>query len=507
MPFQYTFRAADIPTWESAARDVVENRDRELELYSTTIDTSFLNLNASNLTSGTVPSARMTGAYTGITGLGTLTSLTVTPSNLSSFTLGNTTFTSYSGIAGDKGYLLVGNSVGDTSIYLRSSGAGVVYLGASNSNTLLVGNGTVTVAGTMNATTFSGSEVIATTVLGGTNRGVGIKADPTNAQSILQFTNNAMTAQWSSIVATNGLLTATTSVAVSGNVTVPNTTLNYFGSANGSNVFYPMDTSNNMFLKVGTGNFYVNAPNHYFRNASSAIIMSLASSGAVTINGELTVNAAVYASNWFRSTGTTGWYSQTYGGGIYMDDVNEVKVYGGKAFYVPSSITSGNQISCASNLNVGGTIVLYAPGISYQGSSVGGGSANQIGFRWASPYVNCTVDNVISAAAAYFSDRRLKTNIQTLTNGIDLVRGLRCVKYNPLDVIGFDEETFEPIIGDLDPYDEMIGFIADEVQEVYANAIHGEGNRMKSIDTVQLLSIAVSAIQDLDQRLQQLETV
>ena len=77
MPFQYTFRGSDISSWESAARDLVENRDRELELYSTTIDTSFLNLNASNLTSGTVPSARMTGAYTGITGLGTLTGLNV----------------------------------------------------------------------------------------------------------------------------------------------------------------------------------------------------------------------------------------------------------------------------------------------------------------------------------------------------------------------------------------------------------------------------------------------
>jgi hypothetical protein len=78
MPFQYTFRADDITTWEAETRDLIENRDRELELYSTTIDTSFLNLNASNLTSGTVPSARMTGAYTGITGLGTLGSLTVT---------------------------------------------------------------------------------------------------------------------------------------------------------------------------------------------------------------------------------------------------------------------------------------------------------------------------------------------------------------------------------------------------------------------------------------------
>jgi hypothetical protein len=76
MAFNYTYRADDITSWNVDARDLVDNRDRELELYLTTIDDSFLNLNASNLTLGTVPSARMTGAYTGITGLGTLTGLT-----------------------------------------------------------------------------------------------------------------------------------------------------------------------------------------------------------------------------------------------------------------------------------------------------------------------------------------------------------------------------------------------------------------------------------------------
>ena len=33
MAFQYTFRGFDIPSWESAAQDLVENRDVELELY------------------------------------------------------------------------------------------------------------------------------------------------------------------------------------------------------------------------------------------------------------------------------------------------------------------------------------------------------------------------------------------------------------------------------------------------------------------------------------------
>ena len=78
MGFNFTFRADDIEGWDADTSDLVENRDRELELYSTTIDDSFLNLNASNLTLGTVPSARLTGSYTGVTGLGDLGSLVVT---------------------------------------------------------------------------------------------------------------------------------------------------------------------------------------------------------------------------------------------------------------------------------------------------------------------------------------------------------------------------------------------------------------------------------------------
>ena len=41
MPFQYTFRADDITTWDVTTRDLVENRDRELEL-------SLINLNGAN---------------------------------------------------------------------------------------------------------------------------------------------------------------------------------------------------------------------------------------------------------------------------------------------------------------------------------------------------------------------------------------------------------------------------------------------------------------------------
>ena len=62
-----------------------------------------------------------------------------------------------------------------------------------------------------------------------------------------------------------------------------------------------------------------------------------------------------YTDNWFRSDGQTGWYSQTYGGGIYMTDSSYVRVYGDKRFYAASGYLSpyggGSWISMATRTN------------------------------------------------------------------------------------------------------------------------------------------------------------
>lgn len=43
--------------------------------------------------------------------------------------------------------------------------------------------------------------------------------------------------------------------------------------------------------------------------------------------------STAYTSNWFRSTGSTGWRSQTYGGGWYMTDSTWIRTYGSKSVY------------------------------------------------------------------------------------------------------------------------------------------------------------------------------
>ncbi len=88
--------------------------------------------------------------------------------------------------------------------------------------------------------------------------------------------------------------------------------------------------------------------------------------GNLTVNGTATVGNTLNANNgiavdgktvidngagWHRSHGQTGWYSETYGGGIYMVDTTWVRVYNNKSFYAQGKIQSDTGVY------VGGTHV------------------------------------------------------------------------------------------------------------------------------------------------------
>lgn len=55
--------------------------------------------------------------------------------------------------------------------------------------------------------------------------------------------------------------------------------------------------------------------------------------GTVSSDYKLNVGGDIIASSWIRTGGATGWYSQSYGGGIYMADSDQVQVYNNKILY------------------------------------------------------------------------------------------------------------------------------------------------------------------------------
>lgn len=57
----------------------------------------------------------------------------------------------------------------------------------------------------------------------------------------------------------------------------------------------------------------------------------------------------IHTSDWFRSEGNTGWYSETYGGGWYMTDNYWIRAYNNK------SIITGGGIQTAGNIEINGS--------------------------------------------------------------------------------------------------------------------------------------------------------
>ena len=45
----------------------------------------------------------------------------------------------------------------------------------------------------------------------------------------------------------------------------------------------------------------------------------------------------IFLSNWIRTTGSTGWFNETFGGGLYMQDSTWIRAYNNKKFYVSNA--------------------------------------------------------------------------------------------------------------------------------------------------------------------------
>lgn len=509
MPFQYTFRADDIPTWDVDTRDLLENRDRELELYSTTIDTSFLNLNASNLTSGTVPSARMTGAYTGITGLGTLTSLTIDgPLSPSVFFGDWNQDNNWSGIRGSFGYLLTGsNGAGNAGIYLRTeSTANPVYIGSNNTNTLRVDNTSATVTGTMNATTFSGSGASLTSLPAGQLTGL-------VASARLSGSYTGITG----LGTISGQLTASTFVT---NNSSPSLELGdwsvsaTWSAVEGYNGYLLMGNTSDraVYLRSNT-----TAPVRLGANQSNALIVNTNSSytsvecdGGYKTSG--TFGGYQFASRntgdvytWYSNNGDAFLYSSYFGDNV----IGVARTTGITYLYrgVTGNVQNGSYGSMSMYGENGGYVGINFPGQTTTWMSATNGQIFGI-------YRNNTTWNFYVSNGTFVpSDERYKRDIEPLQYGMNLIREIVPVTFDPLTEDPSDDP--EQTVGRT-----HYGFTTQNILQALTNA--GETRDVAVVDVggpdtttggdrqylnhSALIAPMVKAIQELDARLQQLET-
>lgn len=165
---------------------------------------------------------------------------------------------------------------------------------------------------------------------------------------------------------------------------------------NYNNVLYLQhNTSNNLVMCSGGGNVGIGTNSPGFK---VDIV------GSVRCQGE-----------WFRTTGNTGWYSETYSGGIHMTDNTWVRIYNKKSLYVTGTIFADGYNNHGNNY---GYIVINKLG-DYYAAIGGNGAIDEIKFgksvidgAWVAGNINWRFEGNIVATgevtAGSSSDARLK---------------------------------------------------------------------------------------------------
>ena len=209
----------------------------------------------------------------------------------------------------------------------------------------------------------------------------------------------------------------------------------------------------------------------YLQHKSSRDLQMCNGGGNVAIGGidtayKLNVSGSIRASSWIRTDGATGWYSQSYGGGIYMADSDMVQVYNNKVLY-NSGYRSwgigghycGIKLYNTNHIGINLANAKYTWGIySNQDGNMYIGRRNGDVNNTTGSYIvtitgstlSVTGSVVASGEVTAYSDARLKNNIRTLD-----YRGRLIPRHYVKDG------------------KQSIGFIAQEVQTLYPELVLG----------------------------------
>ena len=210
----------------------------------------------------------------------------------------------------------------------------------------------------------------------------------------------------------------------------------------------------------------------YLQHKSSQHLQMCNGGGNVAIGGidttyKLNVAGDIRASSWIRTDGATGWYSQSYGGGIYMADSDMVQVYNNKVLY-NSGYRSwgigghycGIKLYNIYHIGINLANAKYTWGIysNSDGNMYIGRRNGDVNNTTGSYIVTITGSTlsvtgsvVASGEVTAYSDARLKNNIRTLD-----YRGRLIPRHYVKDG------------------KQSIGFIAQEVQTLYPELVLGQ---------------------------------
>ena len=187
----------------------------------------------------------------------------------------------------------------------------------------------------------------------------------------------------------------------------------------------------------------------------------------ISVNGSsnvyLKLPSSIQCSEWFRSTGHSGWYHQNYGGGIYMEDSNFIRNYGSKRLLIQTDTYDTIRLVRTSGSG-GSSIAFYNGGGTFRGQ-LGVNASSWFTFDTGTATANQNVVEISPAggihskaeitAKASGSDIRLKKDIQNY-NAMNIINRFRSVKYHWNDIAKANSEVYN------NDYDQF-GLIAQDL--------------------------------------------
>lgn len=99
-----------------------------------------------------------------------------------------------------------------------------------------------------------------------------------------------------------------------------------------------------------TGGPYTSCPGLNFNMGAirADLIATLVQARRVCAGHDPGIDNSISCSNWFRSSGNTGWYNTTYKGGWYMSDTSWIRAHNGVGIYTGGQIYAGSSIRMGS---------------------------------------------------------------------------------------------------------------------------------------------------------------
>ena len=179
--------------------------------------------------------------------------------------------------------------------------------------------------------------------------------------------------------------------------------------------------------------------------------------GTISPAYKLDVNGDIIASAWIRTRGQAGWYSESFGGGWYMEDstyvrsYNSKKVYSGGGYLAPYSgtvwinmatranIIDGDQNQSTDSAHASGHAVCFGglgDTVGFYGFYKSRIDANSNGTDWSTTWntTNGTLTHVGNFLATggitcYASDQRAKTVIEQISLSLKQIANAPTIRF------------------------------------------------------------------------------